>query len=551
MAFESLSEKLQGVFKNLRSKGRLTEDDVKAAMREVKRALLEADVNFKVVKTFIKSVQERAVGQDVLNGLNPGQMVIKIVKEEMEALMGSTMTEIQLRPGNEITIILMAGLQGAGKTTTCAKLAGQYKKKGKRPLLVACDVYRPAAIKQLQVNGEKVGVPVFTMGDKQNPVDIAKASVEHAQKNGNNIVILDTAGRLHIDENMMTELVEIKENVDVFQSILVVDAMTGQDAVNVAKEFNEKVGVDGIIITKMDGDTRGGAALSIRSVTGKPILYVGMGEKLEDLQQFYPDRMTSRILGMGDVLSLIEKAEQTINEEDALRMTEKMKKAEFDFNDFLDQMDQMKKMGGLSNLLSMIPGVGNKMQGLDIDDGMMDKTAAIIYSMTKEERANPKIINASRKRRIAAGAGVPIAEVNRLCKQVQNQKQMMKQMSGMFGGKGGKRGGFKLPFLGLSYRKIIINFKLQRKIFGGKNKMAVKMRLRRMGQKKAPFYRVVVADARSPRDGRFIEEIGTYDPNQDPSVIKFDEEAAKKWLATGAQPTDTVAKLLKAAGIEK
>ena len=297
MAFESLSEKLQGVFKNLRSKGRLTEDDVKAAMREVKRALLEADVNFKVVKTFIKSVQERAVGQDVLNGLNPGQMVIKIVKEEMEALMGSTMTEIQLRPGNEITIILMAGLQGAGKTTTCAKLAGQYKKKGKRPLLVACDVYRPAAIKQLQVNGEKVGVPVFTMGDKQNPVDIAKASVEHAQKNGNNIVILDTAGRLHIDENMMTELIEIKENVDVFQSILVVDAMTGQDAVNVAKEFNEKVGVDGIIITKMDGDTRGGAALSIRSVTGKPILYVGMGEKLEDLQQFYPDRMTSRILG--------------------------------------------------------------------------------------------------------------------------------------------------------------------------------------------------------------------------------------------------------------
>ena len=291
MAFESLSEKLQGVFKNLRSKGRLTEDDVKAAMREVKRALLEADVNFKVVKTFIKSVQERAVGQDVLNGLNPGQMVIKIVKEEMEALMGSTMTEIQLRPGNEITIILMAGLQGAGKTTTCAKLAGQYKKKGKRPLLVACDVYRPAAIKQLQVNGEKVGVPVFTMGDKQNPVDIAKASVEHAQKNGNNIVILDTAGRLHIDENMMTELVEIKENVDVFQSILVVDAMTGQDAVNVAKEFNEKVGVDGIIITKMDGDTRGGAALSIRSVTGKPILYVGMGEKLEDLQQFYPDRI--------------------------------------------------------------------------------------------------------------------------------------------------------------------------------------------------------------------------------------------------------------------
>ena len=446
MAFESLSEKLQNVFKNLRSKGRLTENDVKAVMKEVKRALLEADVNFKVVKSFIKSVQERAVGQDVLNGLNPGKMVIKIVKEEMESLMGSTMTEIALKPGNVITVIMMAGLQGAGKTTTCAKLAGQYKKKGKRPLLVACDVYRPAAIKQLQVNGEKVGVPVFTMGDKQSPVDIAKASIEHAQKNGNNIVILDTAGRLHIDENMMEELVAIKQNVDVYQTVLVVDAMTGQDAVNVAKEFNEKVEIDGIIVTKLDGDTRGGAALSIRAVTGKPILYVGMGEKLEDLQQFYPDRMTSRILGMGDVLSLIEKAESAIDEEQALKMTEKMKKASFDFNDFLEQMEQMKKMGGLSSLLSMIPGMGSKLQGIDIDDGMMDKTAAIIYSMTKEERANPKIINGSRKRRIAAGAGVPIAEVNRLCKQVQNQKQMMKQMAGMLGGKGGRKGGFRLPF---------------------------------------------------------------------------------------------------------
>lgn len=288
MAFESLSEKLQNVFKNLRSKGRLTENDVKAAMKEVKRALLEADVNFKVVKTFIKAVQDRAVGQDVLNGLNPGQMVIKIVKEEMEALMGSTTTEIQLKPGNEITVILMAGLQGAGKTTTTAKIAGKYKQKGKRPLLVACDVYRPAAIKQLQVNGEKQGVPVFSMGDKMNPVDIAKASIEHAAKNGNNIVILDTAGRLHIDEDMMTELIAIKQAVDVHQTILVVDAMTGQDAVNVAKDFNEKVGVDGVILTKMDGDTRGGAALSIRSVTGKPILYIGMGEKLDDLQQFYP-----------------------------------------------------------------------------------------------------------------------------------------------------------------------------------------------------------------------------------------------------------------------
>ena len=446
MAFESLADKLQNVFKNLTGKGRLSESDVKAGLKEVKMALLEADVSFKVVKQFISSVQERAIGTDVLNGLNPGQMVIKIVNDELVKLMGSEMTEIALKPGNEITVIMMAGLQGAGKTTTTAKIAGKLKAKGRNPLLVACDVYRPAAIEQLQKNGEKQGVPVFAMGTNHKPVNIAKAAVEHAAKNGNNVVIIDTAGRLHIDEAMMDELVEIKENVDVFQSILVVDAMTGQDAVNVAKEFNEKVGIDGVIITKMDGDTRGGAALSIRSVTGKPILYVGMGEKLEDLQQFYPDRMTSRILGMGDVLSLIEKAEQTINEEDALRMTEKMKKAEFDFNDFLDQMDQMKKMGGLSNLLSMIPGIGNKMQGLDIDDGMMDKTAAIIYSMTKEERANPKIINASRKRRIAAGAGVPLAEVNRLCKQVQNQKQMMKQMSGMFGGKGGKRGGFKLPF---------------------------------------------------------------------------------------------------------
>lgn len=446
MAFESLSEKLQNVFKNLRSKGRLTENDVKAAMKEVKRALLEADVNFKVVKSFIKAVQDRAVGQDVLNGLNPGQMVIKIVKEEMEALMGSTTTEIQLKPGNEITVILMAGLQGAGKTTTTAKLAGQYKQKGKRPLLAACDVYRPAAIKQLQVNGEKQGVPVFSMGDKMNPVDIAKASIEHAAKNGNNIVILDTAGRLHIDEDMMTELIAIKGAIDVYQTILVVDAMTGQDAVNVAKDFNEKVGVDGVILTKMDGDTRGGAALSIRSVTGKPILYIGMGEKLDDLQQFYPDRMTSRILGMGDVLTLIEKAEATVDEEKALEMQQKLRKASFTFDDFLEQMEQVKKMGGLSDMLSMIPGLGNQLKGADLDDSMMDKTASIIYSMTKEERANPEIINPSRRKRIADGAGVQISEVNKLCKQFQNQKKMMKQMSGMFGGKGGKKGRFKLPF---------------------------------------------------------------------------------------------------------
>ena len=455
MAFESLSEKLQGVFKNLRSKGRLTEDDVKAAMREVKRALLEADVNFKVVKTFIKSVQERAVGQDVLNGLNPGQMVIKIVKEEMEALMGSTMTEIQLRPGNEITIILMAGLQGAGKTTTCAKLAGQYKKKGKRPLLVACDVYRPAAIKQLQVNGEKVGVPVFTMGDKQNPVDIAKASVEHAQKNGNNIVILDTAGRLHIDENMMTELVEIKENVDVYQTLLVVDAMTGQDAVNVASMFNDKIGIDGVVLTKMDGDTRGGAALSIKAVTGKPILYVGMGEKLSDLEQFYPDRMASRILGMGDVLSIIDKASAVIDEEKAKELGRKIKKAEFDYNDFLDQMNQIKKMGGMASIMSMMPGMG-QLKGLDLDENekTMGRVEAIILSMTAEERRNPDLMNPSRKKRIAQGAGVDIAEVNRLVKQFGDMKKLMKQLPGMagggkrkgLGGLGGMFGKMKLPF---------------------------------------------------------------------------------------------------------
>lgn len=446
MAFESLSDKLQNIFKGLRSKGRLTEADVKEATKEVKRALLEADVNFRVVKQFIKTVNERAVGQDVLNGLNPGQMVIKIVKEEMETLMGSTTTEIALKPGNEITILMMAGLQGAGKTTTTAKIAAKMKQKGKKPLLAACDVYRPAAIKQLEVNGERVGVPVFSMGDKQSPVNIAKAAVEHARAEGFNLVILDTAGRLHIDEGMMEELQAIKENVDVHQTILVVDAMTGQDAVNVAENFNEKVGIDGVILTKLDGDTRGGAALSIRSVTGKPILYVGMGEKLDDLQQFYPDRMTSRILGMGDVLTLIEKAQNTVDEEKARELEKKIKKAEFGFDDWLDQMAQMKKMGGMSELLSMIPGVGSQLKNVEIDDKAFDRIESIIYSMTPEERANPNILNPSRKKRIADGAGVPIAEVNKLCKQFEQARKMMKQMSGMMGKKGGKRGGFKLPF---------------------------------------------------------------------------------------------------------
>lgn len=454
MAFESLSEKLQGVFKNLRSKGRLTEDDVKAAMREVKRALLEADVNFKVVKTFIKSVQERAVGQDVLNGLNPGQMVIKIVNEELVALMGSETTEIRLEPGKATTVIMMAGLQGAGKTTTTAKLAGKFKLKGKKPLLVACDVYRPAAIQQLQINGEKQGVDVFTMGDKHKPANIAKAALEHATKNGNNIVILDTAGRLHIDEGMMEELREIKEAVTVHQTILVVDAMTGQDAVNVAKEFNDKIGIDGVIVTKLDGDTRGGAALSIKAVTGCPILYAGMGEKLSDLEQFYPDRMASRILGMGDILTLIEKAEADIDEDKAKEMSQKLRKAQFDFEDYLESMKQMRKMGGLGNILGMLPGIGGMMgkmgktPDIDSDDAQrkMERMEAIIYSMTVKERRNPDILNPSRKHRIAKGAGVDISEVNKLCKQFEQMKKMMKQMPGMMGGKGGKKGKFKLPF---------------------------------------------------------------------------------------------------------
>ena len=448
MAFESLTDKLQNVFKKLRGKGRLTEEDVKIALKEVKMALLEADVNFRVVKQFTKSVQERAVGQDVMNGLNPGQMVIKIVNEELVNLMGSETTDLPLKPGNDITVLMMAGLQGAGKTTTVAKLAGKLKSKGKRPLLVACDVYRPAAIKQLEVNGAKQGVPVFTMGDKQNPVDIAKASIEHAKENDNNIVILDTAGRLHIDEDMMAELQEIKETVTVHQTLLVVDAMTGQDAVNVAKTFAEKVGIDGVILTKMDGDTRGGAALSIKAVTGKPILFVGMGEKLSDLEQFYPERMASRILGMGDVMSLIEKAEAALDQDQAAEMQKKLKKMDFDFNDYLTSMEQMNKMGGIGSILNMLPGVGAKAKDLEdmIDEKALDRTKAIILSMTQKERSNPGILNISRKNRIAKGAGVDIAEVNRLVKQFEQSKKLMKQMPGMMGGKMGKRGGFKLPF---------------------------------------------------------------------------------------------------------
>lgn len=451
MAFDSLSDKLQNIFKNLRGKGRLSEADVKAALKEVKMALLEADVNFKVVKNFIKSVEERAIGQDVMSSLTPGQMVIKIVNEEMISLMGSETTEIAIKPGNEITVIMMAGLQGAGKTTTTAKLAGKFKAKGKKPLLVACDVYRPAAIEQLTINGNKQGVEVFSMGTGHNPVDIAKASIAHAKENNYNIVILDTAGRLHIDENMMDELINIKSEVNVDQTILVVDSMTGQDAVNVASSFNEKVGIDGVILTKLDGDTRGGAALSIKAVTGKPILYVGMGEKLSDLEQFYPDRMASRILGMGDVLTLIEKAEAQIDADKAKEMEAKIKKAEFDFDDFLEYMGQIRNMGGICSIMSMLPGMGlgGNMKNIQMPDedeaeANLKRTEAIIHSMTAKERKNPDILNPSRKNRIARGAGVDISEVNRLVKQFEQMKKMMKQMPGMM--KGAKKGRFKLPF---------------------------------------------------------------------------------------------------------
>jgi len=453
MAFESLTDKLQNVFRNLRGKGKLTEDDVRAALKEVKMALLEADVNFKVVRKFTKTVEERAIGQDVMNGLNPGQMVVKIVNDELINLMGSETTELPLKPASQITVIMMIGLQGSGKTTTAAKLAGKLKKKGRKPLLAACDVYRPGAIEQLQTNGAKVGVEVFSMGNKANPVDIAKAAYAHAGSNGNNVVILDTAGRLQIDESMMEELVAIREAVTVDCSILVVDAMTGQEAVNVAKTFEEKVGIDGVILTKLDGDTRGGAALSIRSICGKPILYIGMGEKMEDLQQFYPDRMASRILGMGDVLSLIEKAQASVDEEKAREMEQRVRKAQFTYDDYLTSMEQMKNMGGISSVLSMMPGMtGSKMKDVEgmIDEKELARKEAIVRSMTPKERANPDLMNLSRKRRIAAGAGVDIGEVNRFIKQFDQTRKMIKQMPGMMKQRGRRgmfgKGGFNFPF---------------------------------------------------------------------------------------------------------
>ena len=443
MAFENLSSKLQNVFKQLRGKGALTEKDVKQALREVKLALLEADVNFKIVKDFVNSVTQKAIGNDVLEGLNPGQQVIKVVNDELTALMGSSQSKITFS-SKPPTVFLMVGLQGAGKTTFSGKFAGLLRKQGKKPLLVACDIYRPAAIKQLQVVGNTYNIPVFAMGDSHNPVDIAKASISHAVSMDNDVVIIDTAGRLHINEELMSELQDIKKAVRPQEILLVIDAMTGQDAVNVAESFNEQLGVDGVIITKLDSDTRGGAALSVRAVTGKPIKYVGMGEKLEDVEPFYPDRMASRILGMGDVLSLIEKAQLAFDEKEALELEKKMRTNDFTLEDFLQQMQQVKKMGPIKNLLGMVPGMNQvNLDEVEVDENAMAHIEAIILSMTKQERATPEILNGPRKKRIANGSGRSIQEVNRLLKQFEDMKKMMKQFSGMTKGKKGK---MSLPF---------------------------------------------------------------------------------------------------------
>lgn len=444
MAFESLSSKLQDIFKQLKSKGKLTEQDVKAALREVKLALLEADVNFKVVKEFINKISERAVGQNVMESLTPGQHVIKIVHEELIDLMGASQSKLTFST-KPPTVYMMVGLQGAGKTTTSGKLAGLLQKQGKKPLLVACDIYRPAAIKQLQILGASFDIPVFSMGDQHDPVDIAKASIQHAVNNLYDVVIIDTAGRLHINEELMDELKNIKNTVKPQEILLVVDAMTGQDAVTVAESFSEKLGLDGVILTKLDGDTRGGAALSVRTITQKPIKYVGMGEKLEDLQPFYPDRMASRILGMGDVLTLIEKAQQSIDEQKAVELEKKIRTMDFTFEDFLEQMQQVKKMGSLSQIMGMIPGLNQaKLGDVEIDEKAIDHVEAIIQSMTKQERKEPSVLNGSRKKRIATGSGRTIQEVNRLIKQFEETRKMMKQFSDMSKGKKGK---VKFPFL--------------------------------------------------------------------------------------------------------
>lgn len=444
LPFEGLAEKLQSTLKKLRGAGKLNEKDVKDAMREVKMALLEADVSFKVVKDFITKVTERAVGHEVLDSLTPGQQVIKIVNEQMTELMGSTNSKIMFS-SKPPTVLMMVGLQGAGKTTTCGKLGLLLKKQGKNPLLVAGDVYRPAAIKQLQVVGEQVGIEVFTMGDKFSPVDISKAAAAHALKNGNDVVIIDTAGRLHINEELMGELADIKLNVRPTEILLVVDSMTGQDAVNVAESFNEKLGIDGVILTKLDGDTRGGAALSVKAITGKPIKFAGMGEKMNELEPFHPDRMASRILGMGDVLSLIEKAQTAFDEKKAIELERKIRTQQFTFDDFLDQLQEMKKMGPLSSILEMMPGMNaSKLKGMEVDDRELVKVEAIIRSMTKKERQNPDIINGSRRKRIASGSGTSIQDVNRVMKNYEQSKKMMKQFAGME--KDMKKGKMKMPF---------------------------------------------------------------------------------------------------------
>ena len=432
MAFESLTEKLSNAFKKLRSKGKLTESDVKEAMREVRLALLEADVNFKVAKDFTNRVTEKAVGTEILESLTPGQQVVKLVNDELVELMGGAAARIAV-PNHPPCIIMLCGLQGSGKTTHAGKLAYMMRKEGRHPLLVACDVYRPAAIEQLKVVGAKAGVEVFEMG-QINPVKITQEALKYAKDHGNDTVIIDTAGRLHIDEALMNELKEVKAAVKPHEIMLVVDAMTGQDAVNVAKSFNEALGIDGVILTKLDGDTRGGAALSVRAVTGKPIKFVGTGEKQEDLEPFSPSRMASRILGMGDVLSLLEKAEQNLDEKNALELQQKLKTSTFDFNDLLAQFQQMRKMGPLKNLIGMIPGMSQQLGDVEIDDRMIDRIEAIIYSMTPREREKPDLLNASRKRRIAAGSGMKVEDVNRLVKQIEMMQKMFKQM----GGKGGK-----------------------------------------------------------------------------------------------------------------
>ncbi len=444
LAFEGLADKLHQILKRLKGTGKLNEKDIKDAMREVKMALLEADVSFKVVKDFIDKVTERAVGNEVLESLTPGQQVIKIVNEQMTELMGSTNSKIMFS-SKPPTILMMVGLQGSGKTTTCGKLGLTLKKQGKNPILVACDVYRPAAIKQLQVVGEQAGIEVFSMGDNIDPVDISKAAAAHASKNSNDVIIIDTAGRLHIDDELMDELSDIKKNIKPTEILLVVDSMTGQDAVNIAESFNEKLGIDGVILTKLDGDTRGGAALSVKAITGKPIKFAGMGEKLNDLEPFHPDRMASRILGMGDMLSLIEKAQSAFDEKKALELEKRIRNQQFTFDDFLEQLQQMKKMGPLSSIIEMIPGMNSgKLKGMEVSDKELVKVEAIIRSMTKKERQSPDIINGNRRKRIAAGSGTSIQDVNRIMKNFEQSKKMMKQFAGME--KDMRKGKMKMPF---------------------------------------------------------------------------------------------------------